>query len=229
MARSSAFDGEVVIDADGATPLPPGHWGRYVATAWHRLRANFGELPAAELTFSSDLPLAAGMSSSSALVVASALALADLAGLRETELWASELGDDRLRWATYLAATENGVTFAGLPGSAGVGTRGGSEDHTGMLCSRPGQLGQFGFDPVARHRHVALPSGMVFVVGLSGVIAEKTGAAQAQYNRASDAGAFASDWLARHRAAFPHRVQADTLVTDAAAAAQRVQRPYLRG
>ena len=353
VARSSAFDGEVVIDADGATDLPPGHWGRYVATAWHRLRANFGELPAAELTFSSDLPLASGMSSSSALVVASALALADLAGLRETELWASELGNDRLRWATYLAATENGVTFAGLPGSAGVGTRGGSEDHTGMLCSRPGQLGQFGFDPVARHRHVALPSGMVFVIGLSGVSAEKTGAAQAQYNRASDAtaaalaawndhtgradrslaaavrsaedapatlsrilepelatrvehfvresevlvpaaadalaaadlaafgavaaesqhltetllgnqvpetialaatarelgavaasafgagfggsvwalvpradaDAFASDWLARHRAAFPHRVHADTLVTDAAAAAQRVQRP----
>ena len=41
----------------------------------------------------------------------------------------------------------------------------------------------------------------------------------------ADADAFASDWLARHRAAFPHRVQADTLVTDAAAAAQRVQRP----
>lgn len=187
VARSAAFPGVVTLRPGMDTDLPSGHWGRYVATAWHRLRANFGELPPAELTFSSDLPLASGMSSSSALVVASALALADLAGLRTTELWASELGDDRLAWASYLASVENGSTFRSLVGQAGVGTRGGSEDHTGMLCSLPGQLGQFGFDPVARHRHVPLPEGWVFVVAVSGVSAEKTGAALTDYNRASDA------------------------------------------
>lgn len=187
LARSAAFPGVVALPPDADPHLPAGHWGRYVATAWQRLRANFGDLPAAELTVDSDLPLASGMSSSSALVVAAALALADLAGLPETDLWASELGDDRLRWATYLAAMENGTTVGRLTGSAGVGTRGGSEDHTGMLCSEPGRLGQFGFDPVARHRHVALPPGLVFVIGVSGVSAEKTGSAQALYNRASDA------------------------------------------
>lgn len=186
-AHSAAFPGAVCLTRGVDPGLPAGHWGRYVATAWNRLRANFGELPPAELTFSSDLPLASGMSSSSALVVASALALADLAGLRETELWASELGDDRLAWASYLASVENGSTYRSLVGHAGVGTRGGSEDHTGMLCSLPGQLGQFGFDPVARHRHVPLPDGWVFVVAVSGVSAEKTGAALADYNRASDA------------------------------------------
>ena len=186
-ARSAAFPGTVSLVPGVEPDLPAGHWGRYVATAWKRLRANFGALPPAELTFSSDLPLASGMSSSSALVVASALALADLAGLRETELWASELGDDRLAWASYLASVENGSTFRSLVGRAGVGTRGGSEDHTGLLCSHPGQLGQFGFDPVARHRHVPLPHDHVFVVAVSGVSAEKTGAALADYNRASDA------------------------------------------
>lgn len=187
VARSAAFPGSVTLVPGRVPHLPAGHWGRYVATAWQRLRANFGELPPAELTFSSDLPLASGMSSSSALVVASALALADLAGLRSTGLWASELGDDRLAWASYLASVENGSTFRSLVGQAGVGTRGGSEDHTGMLCSRPAHLGQFGFDPVARHRHVPLPDGYVFVVAVSGVSAEKTGAALADYNRASDA------------------------------------------
>ena len=187
LARSAAFDGHLALVPDTDPGLPPGHWGRYVTTAWNRLRANFGELPAAELTFSSDLPLASGMSSSSALVVASALALADLAGLRDGELWASELGDDRLAWASYLASVENGSTFRSLEGQAGVGTRGGSEDHTGMLCSLPGRLGQFGFDPVAHHRHVPLPDGYVFVIAVSGVSAEKTGTALADYNRASDA------------------------------------------
>ncbi|MDO5534830.1 MAG: galactokinase family protein [Propionibacteriaceae bacterium] len=187
VARSSAFPDPVSLGGGAEADLPAGHWGRYVATAWNRLTANFGPLPDAELSFSSDLPLASGMSSSSALVVASALALADLAGLRESELWAAELGTDRLRWASYLASVENGTTFGSLTGSAGVGTRGGSEDHTGMLCSRPGELGQFGFDPVARHRHVAVPADHVFAIAVSGVSAEKTGAAQAQYNHASDA------------------------------------------
>ena len=77
-ARSAAFPGTVSLVPGVEPDLPAGHWGRYVATAWKRLRANFGALPPAELTFSSDLPLASGMSSSSALVVASALALADL-------------------------------------------------------------------------------------------------------------------------------------------------------
>ncbi|MDO5629841.1 MAG: galactokinase family protein, partial [Mobilicoccus sp.] len=76
-ARSSAFPGTVTLEANRPVDLPAGHWGRYVATAWHRLRANFGDLPDAHLTIDSDLPLASGMSSSSALVVASALALAD--------------------------------------------------------------------------------------------------------------------------------------------------------
>jgi hypothetical protein len=36
--------------------------------------------------------------------------------------------------AGYLGAVENGLTFGSLPGTSGVGTHGGSEDHTAILA-----------------------------------------------------------------------------------------------
>ena len=185
LARSSSFPEPVGLRAGVDPGLPAGHWGRYLQTAIERLTLNFGPLAGAELAIDSDLPLASGMSSSSALIVASALALADLNGLRETPLWASEIGTDRLRLASYLASVENGSSFGALHGQTGVGTLGGSEDHTAMLCGRPGELGWFGFAPVEQRRQVPWPEGHVFVIATSGVAAEKTGAAQGLYNRAA--------------------------------------------
>lgn len=185
VARSSSFAEPVTLRAGVDPGLPPGHWGRYLQTAIERLTFNFGPLAGADLAIGSDLPLASGMSSSSALIVASALVLADLNEVRETELWASEIGDDRLRMASYLASVENGSTFGGLTGHTGVGTLGGSEDHTAMLCGRPGELGWFGFAPVEQHQRVPWPGDHVFVIATSGVAAEKTGAARELYNRAS--------------------------------------------
>ena len=187
MAHSAEFADPVEVTESGPDALAAGHWGRYVATAWRRLAANFGALPGAELAISTTLPLASGISSSSALLSGAALALADLAGLRETPTWRDHVGDDPLNWAMYLASIENGGDFGPLLGNGGVGTRGGSEDHTARFCSCPGQLGWFGFDPLARHGHVAVPHGWVFVVAVSGVSAQKTGPAQADYNRASSA------------------------------------------
>ena len=88
-----------------------------MATAWRRLAANFGALPGAELAISTTLPLASGMSSSSALLSGAALALADLAGLRETPTWRDHVGDDPLDWAMYLASIENGGDFGPLLGN----------------------------------------------------------------------------------------------------------------
>lgn len=185
VARSTSFPDPVTLRPGVDAGLPPGHWGRYLQTALDRLTLNFGPLAGARLTISSDLPLASGMSSSSALIVASALVLADLNALGDSDLFASEIGDDRLKLASYLASVENGSTFAQLVGHTGVGTLGGSEDHTGMLCSRPGELGWFGFAPVEQRQRVPWPSDHAFVVATSGVAAEKTGAAQQLYNRAS--------------------------------------------
>src|SRR2546426_5727107 len=118
------------------------------------------------------------MSSSSALVVAVFTALADVNALeRRPEYLADIRGVEDL--AGYLGAVENGLSFGPLAGDRGVGTFGGSEDHTAILCSRAGRLAQYAFRPVRFERDVGLPPDWTFVVGASGVAAEKAGGARA--------------------------------------------------
>ncbi|HWB54784.1 MAG TPA: hypothetical protein VG722_11350, partial [Tepidisphaeraceae bacterium] len=85
----------------------------------------------------------------------------------------------------YLGTIENGQTFGALIGDRGVGTFGGSQDHTAILCCQPGRLSQYGFCPVRSEGTIAFPEGYVLAVGVSGVVAEKTGKARELYNRAS--------------------------------------------
>lgn len=185
VARSADAPGVVRL-GPGNAGFPPGHWGRYVQTVVDRLTANFGALRPAELAVTSDVPLASGMSSSSALLVGCALALADLNDLPATPRWQGAI-PDRLALAGYLATVENGSDWGPLTGSRGVGTRGGSEDHTAMLCGVEGHLAEYSFDPLGRDRLVSFPDDWAFVVAVSGVRAEKTGAALGAYNAASAA------------------------------------------
>jgi len=90
-----------------------------------------------------------------------------------------------LELAAYLGTIENGQSFGPLTGDRGVGTFGGSEDHTAILCSESGTLGQFAYCPARLEQRIAVPEDCVFVIGFSGVVAEKTGAAQDLYNRAA--------------------------------------------
>ena len=165
--------------------VPHGSWTNYPLTVVRRLARNFGrELRGAEIAFLSDLPPAAGMSSSSALMVGTYLALAEHNRLEEREIYRSHIGDE-LTLAAYLGTIENGQNFGDLEGDRGVGTFGGSEDHTAILCSRAGQFGQFSYCPARFERCIAVPQGYVLALGFSGVVAEKTGAAQVLYNRMS--------------------------------------------
>ena len=175
--------GDPVTLHAGVDPgLEPGHWGRYLQTVLDRLTLNFGAGAAAHLSLSSDLPPASGMSSSSALVCATALALASLNGWDEDPRWVESM-PDRLSLAGYLAAVEGGRAWRDLPGTSGVGTRGGSEDHTGMLCGAQDRLLLAGFDPMRIDRTISFPAQWALVVGVSGVLAHKTGAALEDYNR----------------------------------------------
>ena len=175
--------GDPVTLRAGVDPgLEPGHWGRYLQTVLDRLTLNFGVGTAAHLSISSDLPPASGMSSSSALVCATALALASLNGWDADPRWIESM-PDRLSLAGYLAAVEGGRAWRDLPGTSGVGTRGGSEDHTGMLCGTRDRLLLAGFDPMRVERTISFPSQWALVVGVSGVLAHKTGAALEDYNR----------------------------------------------
>ena len=161
------------------------HWANYPGTVVRRLARNFpAARRGADIVFISDLPAAAGMSSSSAFIVAVFLALADINNLEESPAYRRDIRSLE-DLAGYLGTVENGQSFGTLTGDRGVGTFGGSEDHTAILCSRPGELRQYSFCPIRHERTVALPDGWVFVIGVSGVIARKTGAARARYNRAS--------------------------------------------
>lgn len=124
------------------------------------------------------------MSSSSALVVAVALSIIDHNDIREREEWKANVHDD-IDLAGYMATMENGLTFGTLKGLRGVGTFGGSEDHTAMLCCHEGKLTEFTFCPIEEGESVDLPAEWSFVVAVSGVLAEKTGAALESYNNAS--------------------------------------------
>jgi galactokinase len=175
--------------------IPRGEWVAYPATVVRRFARDFGTLSTGlDLGFSSDLPRDAGLSSSGALIVSVALALADANRLQERSAWRDAL-PDREALAGYLGAVENGRGFGPFGADGGVGTQGGSQDHTAILCSRPGKLLQYGWIPVRFEREVPFPPGHLLAVAVSGVEAAKTREAMSLYNRlAEDAAELLRVW-----------------------------------
>jgi galactokinase len=162
-------------------------WRTYPATVARRVARNFpGALRGADIAFASDLPRAAGVSSSTALIIAIFTVLAEINRLEEHPAYRENIPTlDAL--ASYLGCVENGRTFGTLAGDTGVGTRGGAQDHTAILRSVPGHLVRYAYSPPAMEAVIPLPPGLTFAIGASGVAAEKTGAAKDQYNRAAEA------------------------------------------
>jgi galactokinase len=174
---------ECAVAADLA--IRQGHWSSYPATVARRVARNFGPgLAGADIALHSTLPLSAGLSSSSALVTATFLVLADANALDRHERYRSHIATP-VELASYLGSVENGQAFGALAGDHGVGTFGGSEDHTAILCSEPGHVGHFAFRPGRRLASLPVPVGFTFVVAASGIAATKTGNAREHYNRAS--------------------------------------------
>lgn len=162
-----------------------GGWANYPMTVARRMARDFGgPTTGAEIAFASDLPPAAGMSSSTALIVATFLVLSTLNELAESPAYREAVPDEE-SLGEYLAAVEAGRGFAGLAADRGVGTHGGSEDHTAILCARPGELVRYSFAPIRFECSVPLPEGYTFALASSGVVAEKGGAARERYNEAS--------------------------------------------
>ncbi|WP_371151767.1 galactokinase family protein [Buchananella felis] len=184
--RSDAIPGEVVeVSFTEAHSDRKGHWSGYPAAVAARLGANFPDLVrGTEVEISSTLPLASGMSSSSAMIVGLARAVIDVSGIESSEAFSDNISTLE-QYAAYLACVENGQSFGSLAGHAGVGTFGGSEDHTAMLCCTAGELSQFSFCPTRFERRVSFPADHTFVIAVSGVLAEKSGKARELYNRAS--------------------------------------------
>ena len=160
-------------------------WASYVQVVARRLARNFpGASLGLDLMFVSDLPRAAGMSSSSALVVAVATALATRAQLADRDEWHADLRTVE-DIASYYGCIENGMDFGRLRGTAGVGTHGGSEDHTAIMACRAGYVSQFRFMPATALDETLLPAHWTFVVASSGVHADKAGSVKDRFNRAA--------------------------------------------
>ena len=162
-----------------------GHWSAYVATVAQRIARDFPcARYGADIAFLSDLPAASGMSSSSALVIAAFLALSEANHL-DNDATYRQVITSREVLGNYLGAVENGRAFGGFAAGAGVGTLGGSQDQTAILCCRAGALSQYAFCPVRSEGHIDFPADRAFIVAYSGVAAEKTASAMLRYNRVS--------------------------------------------
>ena len=162
-------------------------WEIYPVTVARRFARNFPSARSgADIAFASDLPRSAGLSSSSALMIAIFQALAVANGIEGLPEY-SESIHSKEDLAAYLACVENGNDFRGLKGDSGVGTAGGSEDHTAILLARAGTLAQYQFCSMELEREVKFPASHTFVIASSGVTASKTGEAKEAYNRVSGA------------------------------------------
>lgn len=157
-----AFEPRTFAVQPDVEPFALGDWGNYVKAAVAGVAGRYGTQRGFDALVDSDLPVAAGLSSSSALVVGCALALLAANG--------SELAD-RVDLMELLAGSEQYV-----------GTAGGGMDQAICLGARRGFAMRITFDPL-RLTALPVPPRWRFVIAYSIVRAAKSGAAQEAYNR----------------------------------------------
>lgn len=148
-------------------PGAPGHWGNYVRAAAVAMQRTRVLQTGINAYVASDLPSAAGLSSSSALLIAFSLALLAANGIRLT----------LYELTSVLPECEQLV-----------GTRGGAMDHVAILASRA-RFATFieCFAPL-KIAHVPIPPDWRFLIAHSLVSAEKSAAVRSEYNARRDAG-----------------------------------------
>lgn len=167
------------------TPGPAGDWENYPKAAAQAIAGKWGPARGIDAAVVSDLPPAAGLSSSSALIVAFTLALLR-AGGREAS------------FEELMAILPEGEYF--------VGTRGGGMDHAASLASVAGCASLIEFVPLSV-RPVPIPDGWTFLVAHSLTTAEKSGTAREEYNarRAAGTAALKTLGFASYREAIGRR------------------------
>ena len=146
-------------------PGPAGDWENYVKAGVVGVLNEYNGFPSEAkgmaVVFSGNIPPAAGLSSSSAMVVVSAFAL----------LAANYIEVDRLALAEILARAERFV-----------GTEGGGMDQAISLLGQTGAALKIDFFPL-QVKAAILPKGFSLIVAHSLVHAPKTESARLQYNR----------------------------------------------
>jgi galactokinase len=154
-------------------PAAAGDWVNYLRAAAQAVADRWGTGCGIDAAIVSDLPPAAGLSSSSALLTGFTLALL-------------EANDRRATFEELMGVLPEGEYF--------VGTRGGGMDHAAVLACRPGSALLVHFAPVSVAA-VAVPPDWAFLVAHSLTTAEKSGAVRAEFNARRTAGSRALDRL----------------------------------
>ena len=124
------------------------------------------------------------MSSSSALIIAIFMVLRAVNQLEHDPVYRQVIRS-REMLAEYLGAVENGRSFGPFAGDHGVGTLGGCQDQTAILCCAAGILSRYAWCPVRAEGEIPVSADVVFVLAYSGVSAEKTVRALGLYNAVS--------------------------------------------
>ena len=150
--------------SESIEPSPPGDWANYAKAAAQALAGRYQIRRGFDGLVGSDVPHAAGLASSSALLVASALAI----------LAANEIEPDRIELMDLCASAERYV-----------GTKSGGMDQAICFGALPGTAALIEFDPL-RLRHTPIPPDWRFVVANSFVEAKKSGTAMKGYNARVD-------------------------------------------
>ena len=147
--------------SESIEPFPDGDWGNYLKAAVQGMAIRYGATRGFDALIESTVPVAAGRSSSSALVIATALATAA----------SNDLTPDPIELAELMAESEQYV-----------GTRGGGMDQAISAGAREGHAARVEFDPL-RITPVPVPAEWRFVVAHTLVQAHKSGGAREAYNR----------------------------------------------
>ena len=151
---------------EALSPTAAGDWENYLRAAALAVGQKWGAGRGVDAAIVSDLPAAAGLSSSSALIVAFTLSLLRANGYSYT-------------FEELMEVLPEGEQF--------VGTRGGGMDHAASLASREGCASLIEFEPLSV-RSVRVPQDWGFLVAHSLTMAEKSGAVRQQYNERRVAG-----------------------------------------
>lgn len=160
------FSAVTFTNGPDIAPSAAGSWENYCKAAVQGLNRYFCQphFPGMDMLVSSNLPIAAGLSSSSALVVACGLAYLHILG------HSLDNGVSRIELAEIMAEAEHFV-----------GTRGGGMDQAVILNGSKNHACKIDFFPL-RVEVAPLPEGCAVMVCDSLVKVKKSGAALARYN-----------------------------------------------
>ncbi|MBN2023582.1 MAG: NTP transferase domain-containing protein [Pirellulales bacterium] len=140
-----------------------GDWGNYVKAAMLRLQHRFQDVRVRgiNLAFSGNVPIAAGLSSSSTLVVATLQA-------------AIALNNFQLASRQFIDLCGEGEWF--------VGSRGGAGDHAAIYLGQRGKIAHVGYLPFRVDRIIDAPADYQVVIANSHVRAAKSSTAKHTFN-----------------------------------------------